>query len=237
MPQRIIQAKNYPAGDWYPMTSDNRINDAKSVTAVGAALTGHQGWVQAVAIAPDGKTIVTGGRDGTIRLWNKDGSARGATIAGPGGPISALTFAADGAGVIAGTEAGAVRIYGIDGTPSGDAVTAHQGGVRAIAANAQGFATGGDDGAIKTWSSGAAKLVRASGARVRALSYGADKSLAAAGDDGAVWLFIAGKAPTALRGHQASVSAVAFTGDGKQLLSGGFYDGKLRRWTLGGPQS
>ena len=38
MPQRIIQAKNYPAGDWYPMTSDNRINDAKSVTAVGAAL-------------------------------------------------------------------------------------------------------------------------------------------------------------------------------------------------------
>jgi hypothetical protein len=38
LPQRIIQAKNYPAGDWYPMTSDNRINDAKSVTAVGAAL-------------------------------------------------------------------------------------------------------------------------------------------------------------------------------------------------------
>ncbi|MEI7773535.1 MAG: virulence factor SrfB [Verrucomicrobiota bacterium] len=38
MPHRIIQAKNYPAGDWYPMTSDNRINDAKSVTAVGAAL-------------------------------------------------------------------------------------------------------------------------------------------------------------------------------------------------------
>jgi len=38
LPQRIIQAKNYPAGDWYPMTSDNRISDAKSVTAVGAAL-------------------------------------------------------------------------------------------------------------------------------------------------------------------------------------------------------
>jgi hypothetical protein len=38
LPQRIIQAKDFPAGDWYPMTSDNRINDAKSVTAVGAAL-------------------------------------------------------------------------------------------------------------------------------------------------------------------------------------------------------
>ena len=38
LPQRIIQAKDFPAGDWYPMSSDNRINDAKSVTAVGAAL-------------------------------------------------------------------------------------------------------------------------------------------------------------------------------------------------------
>ena len=38
LPHRIIQAKDFFAGDWYPMTSDNRINDAKSVTAVGAAL-------------------------------------------------------------------------------------------------------------------------------------------------------------------------------------------------------
>lgn len=38
LPHRIIQAKDFPAGDWYPMTSDTRINDAKSVTAVGAAL-------------------------------------------------------------------------------------------------------------------------------------------------------------------------------------------------------
>jgi hypothetical protein len=35
---RIIQAKNFMAGDWYPMSSDNRISDAKTVTAVGAAL-------------------------------------------------------------------------------------------------------------------------------------------------------------------------------------------------------
>jgi hypothetical protein len=38
LPQRILQAKNYPAGDWYPMSSNTTINDAKTVTAVGAAL-------------------------------------------------------------------------------------------------------------------------------------------------------------------------------------------------------
>ena len=38
LPQRIIQAKNYPAGSWFPMSSNGCISDAKTVTAVGAAL-------------------------------------------------------------------------------------------------------------------------------------------------------------------------------------------------------
>lgn len=36
--QRIVRMKDYMAGDWYPMSADKRINDAKTVTAVGAAL-------------------------------------------------------------------------------------------------------------------------------------------------------------------------------------------------------
>jgi hypothetical protein len=38
LPQRIIEARNFLAGDWYPMSADHTIHDAKSVTAVGAAL-------------------------------------------------------------------------------------------------------------------------------------------------------------------------------------------------------
>lgn len=37
-PQRIVRMKDFLAGDWYPMTDNDRINDAKTVTAVGAAL-------------------------------------------------------------------------------------------------------------------------------------------------------------------------------------------------------
>ncbi len=37
-PQCIVRMKDYLAGSWYPMSKNNRINDAKTVTAVGAAL-------------------------------------------------------------------------------------------------------------------------------------------------------------------------------------------------------
>ena len=33
-------------------------------------LTGHKGWVFAAAFSPDGKTLTTGGDDGTLRLWD-----------------------------------------------------------------------------------------------------------------------------------------------------------------------
>ena len=38
LPQRVLQSKNYPVGDWYPLSPDGRISDAKSVAAAGAAL-------------------------------------------------------------------------------------------------------------------------------------------------------------------------------------------------------
>ena len=38
LPERIIRIKDYEAGSWYPMGKGGRIRDAKTVTAVGAAL-------------------------------------------------------------------------------------------------------------------------------------------------------------------------------------------------------
>ena len=40
LPQRIMQVKNFPAGDWYPFVGDDgiKINDAKTCTVAGAAL-------------------------------------------------------------------------------------------------------------------------------------------------------------------------------------------------------
>ena len=39
LPHRIVMSKDAPVGSWYPLSSDGRINDAKTATVAGAALS------------------------------------------------------------------------------------------------------------------------------------------------------------------------------------------------------
>jgi len=136
-------------------------------------LTGHTDRVHAVAVGalPDGTpVIVSGGGDGTVRVWRlADGTPAGEPLTGHDGPVSAVAVGAlpDGTPVIVSGGGGdrTVRAWRLaDGTPVGKPLTGHARRVSAVAVGALpdgtpvivsggGDVIGGDeiDGTVRVW--------------------------------------------------------------------------------------
>jgi WD40 repeat protein len=84
---------------------------------VEGTLTGHEDWVRAVAVTPDGQRAISGAADGTLKVWNLptgqevvsitlDGSLWCvAVVPGGGRPSGAVTL-------VAGDRAGNVYCLG-----------------------------------------------------------------------------------------------------------------------------
>ena len=90
-----------------------------------AALRGHAGLVTALGFTADGKTLVTGGEDGTVKLWDAVTGQERAALPGAPGAIPSLAFRPDGK-VLAvagggrdqqGAAFGEVRLWHVGGRP------------------------------------------------------------------------------------------------------------------------
>src|SRR5438128_349652 len=62
-------------------------------------LTGHSAAITTLAYAPDGKSLASGSKDGTVRLWGADGKVR-AVLPGHGRMVTALAFSPDGKALV-----------------------------------------------------------------------------------------------------------------------------------------
>ncbi len=150
------------------------------------AETGHRGGVLSLAISEDGAHLLSGGRDGTMRLWDLRAHAQEAIFRGHRGWLEAVAFTAGG-DAISGSRDGTVRRWDLG---SGDVLAEmnHGATVFGLAVSDDGgtIFAGGTDNAISTWTADGEALGRMTGheATVNALALSSDDAhLVSASDD------------------------------------------------------
>lgn len=76
-------------------------------------LKGHRGLIRSVAFTPDGKTLITGSKDGSVKLWERATRQELRTLRPATGssPVTQLAVSADGGLLAVGYEDGKVRVW------------------------------------------------------------------------------------------------------------------------------
>ena len=203
-------------------------------------LRGHELSVTSVAFSPDGKTVVSGSDDETVRVWDV---ATGVSRLFPGGrghEVTSVAVSHDGQLIASGSLEGRVRLWSAVTHDELLTLAGPESGVFALAFSPDGtrILAGAGDHSVRVWSlDRGAELSPLLGhdQRVRGLAFHADgKRLFSASDDSTlrVWDIEQDRSLLTLRGHDAPVRAVAVSADGRQVFSASD-DLTLRIWEAG----
>ena len=215
-------------------------------------LAGHKGAVRGLALTPDGRTIFTGGDDGTVRLWGaNDGKPMGSPLAiGHAGPTLAVAISSDGKMIMTGSADKTARLIARSDGKVIRALAGHNGPVRGVAFSPRGdrIATADARGGLKVWETATGLGVIAFGhtapvgAAIQPLQkvlFNGAESIVSASADGTLktWSFTgAWTLHKTLGPHVFRVLALDFSPDGGLLATGGgepSRSGEIKMWEVG----
>jgi WD40 repeat protein len=205
-------------------------------------LTGHTDSIcfeGCIAITPDGKTLVTGSLDSTIKVWDLATGSLRATLTGHVKDVNSIAISPDGKTLVSGGDDSTVKVWDLATGTVRATLTGHTGGVSAVAISADGLTavSGSWDSTIKVWdlATGTLKTTIAGNSNdVNAVAISPDgRTLVSGGDDSTVkvWDLATGKERATLTDHTDSVWSVAISPDGRTLVSGS-WDKTIKVWDM-----
>jgi tetratricopeptide (TPR) repeat protein len=234
--------KRFLSGSGFPFfgTGEARLWDVLTGKPVGPPLR-HQRVVMAVAFSPDGRTALTGSRDGTARLWEAATGKELRVFKHPDG-VLAVAFSPDGRRVLTGGEDRTARLWDVQTGRAVGVPFHHEQEVLAVAFSPDGrtVLTGGMDKTARLWNPLTGRptgvtLHHQSWVRSVAFSPDGHTLLTGSGDDTArLWDTATGESIGAPFRHQSSVFAASFSPDGTTVLTGS-RDRTARLWRRGAP--
>jgi WD40 repeat protein len=219
----------------------------------------HGRPIRALALSPDGKTLVTAGLDKVVRFWDPATGQQRQVLKGNHGAVLSLAFSPDGAMLATGGSGGAVQLWDAVTGQERQALSGHTGGVGSLAfapdsktlVTASGYWTiqvgtpvgrflprdYTQAGEVKWWDvkTGEQKTrSRGRTPKVLATAFSPDGkrfATASAGPAIKLWDPATGQTTDLLTDHEGPIFALAFSRDGKELATAG-WDGAVRIWEV-----
>jgi WD40 repeat protein len=201
-------------------------------------MSGHCGVTAEVRVTTDGRRVVSGSWDKTIRVWDLDSGRLIRTLRGHSHYINGLSIIPDGKYVLSGGWDRMLRLWDLETGKCLKAFKGHQGGIDAVCITPDGRRAISADrnNTICHWNLETGLLGTFEHRNVRTVTITPDGRRAVSGGDDQkvrVWDLDSGRCLKVLGGHKGSVWSISMTPDGRWAVSGS-HDGTIHVWDLEG---
>lgn len=197
--------------------------------------TGHKDCIYGLGQGFAPGTFFTGGAEGWIVEWDAASKGDGNLLVQVGVPVYSFLLLRDQKQLLCGTRAGNLHLVDLEHKKEIRNIEAHGAGIFDIQQHGHYILTAGGEGTVKVWDKTTLLLVheiKASDKSARVIAIEPEKPQIAVGySDNAIRIFNTGGFELAqeIQAHDNSVFALAYSQNGRYLLSGG-RDAVLKVW-------
>jgi WD40 repeat protein len=200
---------------------------------------GHSGSINSICYSPDGKKILSGSMDDTVKEWSVETGQCIQTLQGHSSFVNSVCYSPDGKKILSGSEDHTVKEWSVETGKCLQTLQGHSHNVTNICYSPDGkkILSGANDHAVKEWSvetGECLQTLKGHYGSVKSICYSPDgkKILSGAGDQTIKeWSAETGECMQTLQWYCWSVNSVCYSPDGKKILSGS-YDKTIKEWSV-----